>query len=101
MTAATDRKEHIILSREIHRPNYVRHVDAAGNQTRLFMDHPIVHLARFVIILVARLDQSAAQVRFEIGNGIFVKHDEVSLKRSYAQDTESRNFHRDQDRYGA
>ena len=93
MTPATDRKEHIILSRKIHRADYVCHVDAAGNQTRLFMDHPVVHLARFVVILVARLDQSAAQVRFEIGNGIFVKHDEVSLKRSYGQDTESRHFH--------
>src|SRR5438445_253775 len=63
MTPATDRKEHIILSRKIHRAHYVCHVDAAGNQTRLFMDHPVVHLAGFVVILVARLDQSAAQVR--------------------------------------
>ena len=93
MTAATDRQQEIILSCKIHRANDVGHIYATRDETRLLVDHPIVHLARFVVILVPRLYQPAAQVRFEIGNSIFVKHDEVSLKHSDGQGAESRHFH--------
>ena len=42
----------------------------------------------FIVIFVARFDQSATKVCFEIGDGILLKHDEVSAKRSYGQDGE-------------
>ena len=93
VTATTDRKQEIIVSGEIYRMNYVCYVCTICHQTRLFMDHAVVNLPSFIIILVARLYQSAPQVRFEIGNSIFVKHDEVSLKESDGQDGESRHFH--------
>src|SRR5690242_6233347 len=82
MAPATDRDQNIILSREIYRTNYVRYICATRDETRLLVDHPVIHLASFIIVLVSRLDQFAAQVCFEIGDGIFVEHAEVSLKQS-------------------
>src|ERR1041385_3887941 len=82
MATATDRDQNIILSCEIYRANYVRYVRATRDEPRLLVDHPVIHLASFIIILVAGLDQFAAQVCFEISDGIFVEHDEVSLKQS-------------------
>ena len=93
MTAATDRQQEIILSCKIHRPNDVGHIYAARDETRLLVDHLVIDLASVVVILVPRLYQSAAQVCFEIGNSIFVNHDEVSLKQSDGQGAEPRHFH--------
>ena len=77
---------------EVHGVNDVGHVRTTGNQPRFFVDHSVVHLASFIVIFVARFDQSAAKVCFEIGDGIFLKHDEVSAKRSYGQDGEVSAF---------
>src|SRR5262245_14695779 len=88
MSAAADRHEQIVLSSEVHGGNDVRHVRTTGNQPRLFVDHSVVHLTSFIVILVTRFDQSATKVHFEIRNCILAKHDEVSAKRSYGQDSE-------------
>src|SRR5882724_12497305 len=88
MSTAADRDKQIVLSRKVYAVNDVSHIGRTGNEPRLFVDHPVVHLPGFIVILVARFDQSATQVRFEIGNSILVKHDEVSAKRSYGQDSE-------------
>jgi hypothetical protein len=88
MSTAADRDKQIVLSTEVHGANDVRHVRTTGNQPRLFVDHSVVHLAGFIVILVTRFNQSATKVRFEIGDRILVKHDEVSAKRPYGQDSE-------------
>ena len=93
MTSAADCDEQIIFSGKVYAANYVSHVRAPRDQARLFVDHSIVNLASIIVIVVARLYQSSAQVCFEIGDGIFVEHDEVSLKRSFGQHNESRHFH--------
>src|SRR5262249_21493791 len=80
VAAASDRQEQIILSRKIYGIHYVRHICAACDQTRLLVDHRVVYLTHFVVVLVLRLYQSTAQARLEIGNSVFVKHNEVSLK---------------------
>ena len=92
MTAAADRDEQIVLSSEVHGGNDIRHVRTTGNQPRLFVDHSVVHFAGFIVILVTWFDQSATKVCFEIDYGILVKHDEVSAKRSYGQDSEALAF---------
>ena len=74
MSTAADRDKQIVFSPEVHRANDVRHVRTTGNQPRLFVDHSVVDLAGFIVILVTRFDQSATKVCFEIGNRIFVKH---------------------------
>src|SRR4029077_9860942 len=92
MTTAADRDEQIVLSSEAHGGNDVRHVRATGNQSRLFVDHPVVHLAGFIVILVTWFDQSTTKVCFEIDYGILVKNDEVSTKGSSGQDSEVSAF---------
>jgi hypothetical protein len=88
MSAAADRDKQIVLVRKVYGINDVSHIDATSDESRLFMDHRVVYLPGFIVIFVAWFDQSPTQVRFEIGNSILVKHDEVSAKRSYGQDNE-------------
>jgi hypothetical protein len=86
VTATSDGQEQTIFSPKIHRVNDVRYVGTTGNEARLFVDHRVVHLPGFVVIFVTRFDQLSTKVRFEIGSGVFVKHNEVSAKRSHGQD---------------
>src|SRR5437763_7067143 len=88
MSTAADRDKQIILFRKVYGVNDVSHICTTGDEPRLFIYHPVVHLAGFIVIFVARVDQSPAQVGFQMGNSILVKHDEVSAKRSYGQDSE-------------
>src|SRR6266480_5720355 len=88
MSAAADRDKQIILSRKVYGVNDVSHIGTTGDEPRLFVDHRVVYLPGFIVIFVARFDQSPTQVRFENSNSILVKHDEVSAKRSYGQDRE-------------
>ena len=74
MSTAADRDKQIVLSRKVNGINDVSDVCAAHDGTRLFVDHPIVDFAGFIIIFIARLDQPSAKVSFEIGNRIFVEH---------------------------
>ena len=93
MAAAANRNKQIIFSRKVHGTNYVCDICTSRDQAGLLVDHPVVHLAGLIIILVAGLDQSPAQVPLKIGNGIFVEHDEVSLKQSSGQPVERQHFH--------
>ncbi len=92
VSTAADRHKQIVLSCKVHGVNDIGHVRTPGNQPRLFVDHSVIHLASFIVIFVARFDQSATKVCFEIGDGILLKHDEVSAKRSYGQDGEVSAF---------
>src|SRR5215470_3530186 len=76
MTATSDGEKQVIFSREVHGGDDVGYIGAADDQPRLFVNHPVVHLACFIVIFVGRLDRSAAKVGFEIGDRIFVKHSE-------------------------
>src|SRR5207247_3025093 len=60
MSATADRKKQIVLSCKVHRANHVGDVRTTGNQPRLLVDHTVVNLACFVVILVGRLYQSSA-----------------------------------------
>src|SRR5438477_6752653 len=88
MSTAADRDKQIVLSRKVYGVNDVSYIGTTGDESRLFVDHGVVYLPGFIVIFVARFDQSPTQVRFENSNSILVKHDEVSAKRSYGQDRE-------------
>src|SRR5262245_14403205 len=62
--AATDRDKQIVFTREIYASDYVCDVRARRDQARLFVDHRVVNLARFIVICVARLDNSASEASF-------------------------------------
>jgi hypothetical protein len=92
MSTAADRDKQIVLSRKVYRVNDVSHVGTTGDEPGLLVDHSVVHLPGFIVIFVARFDQSATKIRFVIGNSILVKHDEVSAKWSYGQGSEVSAF---------
>src|SRR5437879_13691466 len=61
MAATADREKQIIFSRKIDRANYVRHICAAHNQSRLLVNHPVVDFAGSIMIFIARLSQSTTK----------------------------------------
>src|SRR3954447_3222529 len=65
VSATSDRDEQIIVSSEIHRTYYVCDIDAPCNQARLFVNHPVINLAGFIIVWVIRLDECASETSFE------------------------------------
>ena len=64
--------------RLLSRPKFTERMTYAhpriARLTAAFVDHPVVDLARFIIIGVARLNQPSAKVCFKIGNRILVEH---------------------------
>src|SRR6202011_5807964 len=73
MPTAADRQQYIILSSKIDAIDDVSHVCALRNESRLFNDHGVVNLSSCVVIGVLRLDQFAAQLCFETGDGFVGK----------------------------
>src|SRR5262249_6862494 len=88
VAAAANRNKQIVVSREVYGTNHIGHVYAPRDQARLFVDHSIVNLSSFIVILIAWFDQAPTQVSFEIDDRVFVEHGEVSLKRSPGQHVE-------------
>ncbi len=74
VAAASDGNQETVIAREIHGPHDVCDIHALRDQAWFFVDHPVIHLSGVVIICVARLNQSASEVWFELGDGIFVEH---------------------------
>src|ERR1700730_9966391 len=64
VSAASDGEKQIMFSREIYRLDYICCIRAAGDQTRPFVYHSVVHLAGFIISLISRLYQSASEICF-------------------------------------
>src|SRR5437763_6969342 len=64
VTASANRNEEIVVASEIHALNDVCDIRAPRNQARFLMDHRVVDLASFVVIRVARLNESASEVLF-------------------------------------
>jgi hypothetical protein len=100
MTAAADGEKQIVFSREVHGVDDVGDICATGDQPWLLMDHPVVHLAGFIVILVAGFDQSTTEICFEIGDSIFVRHIQkeenlwqtvIDLVAGRSSETQSRN----------
>ena len=74
VAASSDGNQKIVIAREIHASHDVGDIHTLRDQARPFVDHPVIHLAGVVIIGVARLNQSASEASFELGDGIFVEH---------------------------
>src|ERR1700688_1522373 len=74
MATATYRDQEIVVAAEIHRRHDVGGVEAASNQQRALVDHPVIELPRVFVTSIAALDQRSAQGRSQFGAG-FVAHD--------------------------
>src|SRR4029077_10002230 len=64
MTAAADRDKEIVVASEIYAPDDVCDIRAPRDQARFLMNHSVVDLASFIVIRVARLDDSASETLF-------------------------------------
>ena len=73
--AAPHRGEQIVLAAEIHGSNNIRHIHATCDQSRPPVDHRIVHFPCLIVVLVATLNQLAAQGLLEFRNRTFVRKD--------------------------
>src|SRR5207249_10413149 len=66
MTATADCQKQLIVSSKVYRADYICHICAARYHPRFLVYHSIVHFAGFIIIFIARLYQSSAEVCLEI-----------------------------------
>ena len=73
MPAAADSHQQFLLAAELHRRYDVGHVGAAGNQSRVPIDHPVVYFASRVVTRISWLDQTSAQAGSESCNLRFVQ----------------------------
>jgi hypothetical protein len=65
MAAAPNRDAHIMFPGEMYGRHHVGDIGALGNQTRLAIDHRVIHFALFVVTRVGRLNQIAPELTFE------------------------------------
>jgi hypothetical protein len=65
VAAAADSNQQHLFAAEVHRRHDVGHVGATRNQSRMPVDHAVVHLARRFVTRVAWLDQAAKQAGSE------------------------------------
>src|SRR5438270_13538686 len=56
MSSTANGEKQVLFSRKLYRADYIRHIRAACDQTRLFVDHSIIHFTGIIITIVARLD---------------------------------------------
>ncbi len=56
----------MLIARELHGPHHVSNIDTAGDSRRIFVNHAIPHPAGVVIGFIARHDQFAMEVGFEV-----------------------------------
>ena len=56
VAAAADRDEKAMFAPEVHGGDHVGDIDAARNQARPLVDHPVVERARLVVAVVAGLE---------------------------------------------
>jgi hypothetical protein len=74
VAAAADGDAEPILAAEVYRRDNVCHIDAARDDTRSPVDHPVINLASLIIARIARFDNLTAQAAFERGDGCFTEH---------------------------
>jgi hypothetical protein len=59
-----DRDEELVVASEIYAPDDVCDIRAPRDKARFLMNHSVVDLASFIVICVARLDDSASEALF-------------------------------------
>jgi hypothetical protein len=63
-----------LLARELDRGHDIGGIDAACDKRRAAVDHPVVNLARGVVLRIAGLDQLAAKAGPKCLDGLCVDH---------------------------
>ena len=58
VAAASNRNPQIVFPAEMNGGHHIGYIGALGDQTRLAIDHRVIDLALFVVLLVGRLNQS-------------------------------------------
>jgi hypothetical protein len=66
MSASAYRDLYPIASSEIDRINNVGYPGASGYKSRTLVNHPVPYTASFVVSIIARLNQLAAQPGLEV-----------------------------------
>ena len=69
MAAAADGGHHLVGAAVVDGGNDVGGVDAAGDQSRAFVDHRVIDFARGVVSGVGGLDEFAAERSFQFLDG--------------------------------
>ena len=70
VAAASYRREHSVLAREIHGIDDVGGPTAASDQRGLLVEHAVPYEPRVVVAVVTRLQQLAAQARAQRRDGL-------------------------------
>jgi hypothetical protein len=72
-----DGGKHVILGAEFNRRLYVSDVHALHDKTRTFVNHPVVHFARGMVVRMGRVNDFAPDRAFELLNRLW--HDMYSF----------------------
>ncbi len=83
VTAAANGHQHTIGSSKIDRMDNVGNTDAAGDESRSFVDHHIKTCAGFVVSIVARTQQITAHTGAEFLDHCLVEHNIAPRHRYY------------------